>query len=135
MAWTIWIPLLVAILAAALAFASGTLIERSKRRHSLRNEAYAEYLSAVARSVSANPPDRQKVLADAALTKCKIVIHGSDKVIQALKAFELSGAVTSSEQGQDRLISLVMAMRGDSKITRNDLCALLLGKHPPNTHP
>ncbi|WP_458737154.1 hypothetical protein [Pseudomonas chlororaphis] len=135
MAWTVWIPLVVAIVAAAIAFVSGTFIERSKRKHSLQNEAYAEYLSAVARSGSAPALDRQKVLADAALAKCKIVIYGSDQVIEALKAFELSGAVTSSDQGRDRLINLVMAMRGDATVSRADISGLLLGEFQPRVQP
>lgn len=133
MTWSIWIPLVVAISAAAMAFVTGTLLERSKRRHSLRNKAYAEYLSAVARSTSPSPSDRSKVLSDAALAKCKIVIHGSDRVIEALKAFELCGAVSSSEEGQDRLIDLVVAMRGSAGVNRNDLRVLLLGQQPQKT--
>ncbi|ATV19247.1 hypothetical protein CFN58_01160 [Pseudomonas avellanae] len=126
MAWSSWIPLLVAVCAAVMAFASGTLTERSKRRNSLRTEAYADYLSAVARSGA--PGDRHKVLADAALAKCKIVIHGSAGVISALKAFETSGAVATTEEGRERLISLVVAMRGDSKVSRGDIASLLLGE-------
>jgi hypothetical protein len=123
------------IVAAAMAFVTGTLLERSKRRHSLRNEAYAEYLSAVARSTSAPPSDRSKVLTDAALAKCKIVIHGSDRVIEALKAFELCGAVSSSEEGQDGLLDLVVAIRGSVGVDRNDLRVLLLGEQPQKPQP
>jgi hypothetical protein len=126
MAWSSWIPLLVAACAAVMAYASGALIERSKRRNSLRTEAYADYLSAVPRS--GTPSDRHKVLADAALAKCKIVIYGSAEVINALRAFETSGAVTTAEEGRDRLISFVMAMRGDSKVSRGYIASLLLGE-------
>ena len=129
MPWTIWIPLMVAACAAALAYVSGTLIERSKRKHSLQNEAYVEYLSAVAKSVSSTPEDRKKVLAEVAFAKCKIVIYGSEKVIRALKEFELSGASTANEKGRDRFISLVVAMRNDSKVSRADVSSLLLGEH------
>ncbi len=135
MSWTVWIPLMATIVAAAMAFVTGTLLERSKRRHSLRNEAYAEYLSAVARSTSAPPSDRSKVLTDAALAKCKIVIHGSDRVIEALKAFELCGAVSSSEEGQDGLLDLVVAIRGSVGVDRNDLRVLLLGEQPQKPQP
>lgn len=127
MIWTVWIPLVVAICTSAMALFSGVFMERSKRKHSLQNEAYSEYLSAVARSVSKIPSDRKTVLSDAALAKCKIVIYGSDIVIEALKAFELSGANTSSEQGRDHLISLVVAMRRDTKVSRENISLLLLG--------
>lgn len=117
MAWSSWIPLLVVACAAVMAFAFGTLIERSKRRNSLRTEAYADYLSAIARSVTSG--DRHKVLTDAALAKCKmqnakckIVIHGSAEVINALRDFEQAGATATTEEGRECLISLVVAMRG-----------------------
>jgi len=129
-AWSSWIPLLVAVFAAVMAFASGTLIERSKRRNLLRTEAYADYLSATARS--AIPGDRHKVLADAALAKCKIVIHGSAEVITALRDFEQAGAVATTSQGRERLISLVVAMRGDTKVSRGDIASLLLGEAQSN---
>lgn len=125
MAWSVWIPLLVAVCTAVMAFSFGILSERSKRRNTLRTEAYAEYLSAVARSVTQE--DRRKVLADAALAKCKIVIHGSAEVINALCEFEQAGAVATTDQGGERLISLVLAMRGDSKVSREEIAALLLG--------
>lgn len=109
-----------------MAFAFGALTERSKRRNSLRTEAYADYLSAVARS--ATPGDRHKVLTEAALAKCKIVIHGSSEVINALRAFEQAGAAAMIEEGRERLTSLVVAMRGDTKISRGDIAVLLLGE-------
>lgn len=126
MALSSWIPLLVAVCAAVMAFASGALIERSKRRSSLRIEAYADYLSAIARSSTLG--DSHKVLADAALAKCKIVIHGSAEVINALREFEQAGAVAKTNQGRERLISLVVAMRGDTKVSRGDIAKLLLGE-------
>lgn len=124
MAWTLWIPLLIAVCAAVMAFVSGILIERSKRRNAFRTEAYAEYLSAIARS--GHPSDRTKVLADAALAKCKIVIHGAIEVIAALSAFEKAGAAAATEEGRERLMSLVIAMRCDAKVSRSDIARVLL---------
>lgn len=126
MNWVVWIPLLVAICTGVMAFGFGILSERSKRRNSFRTEAYAEYLSAVARSVTQS--DRQKTLTDAALAKCKIVIHGSAEVINALREFEQAGAAAATDQGRERLISLVVAMRGDAKVSRGDIASLLLGE-------
>lgn len=131
MAWTVWIPMLVAACAAVMTFVSGILIERSKRRNALRTEAYAEYLSAIARS--GNPSDRPKVLADAALAKCKIVIHGASEVIAALSAFEKAGAAAATEEGRESLISLVIAMRGDAKASRGDIGRVLLGEPRPSS--
>ncbi|WP_095196915.1 hypothetical protein [Pseudomonas sp. Irchel 3A7] len=130
MALSSWIPLLVAACTAVMAFAFGTLTERNKRINSLRTEAYADYLSAIARSGIQS--DRHKVLADAALAKCKIVIHGSGEVINALRAFEKSGAAATTEDGREHLISLVVAMRGDTKVSRSDIASLLLGESESN---
>jgi hypothetical protein len=133
MTLVVWIPLLVAICASVMAFVFGTLIERIKRRNSLQTEAYAEYLLALTRSASPTIADRQKAQSDAAYAKCKIVVHGSSEVIHTLKQFEQAGAATATAEGRDRLIDIVVAMRGNKKVSRGDIACLLLGVPSPKS--
>jgi hypothetical protein len=63
----------------------------------------------------------------------QIVVHGSSEVINALKQFEQAGAATATAtaEGRDRLIDIVVAMRGNKKVSRGDIAYLVLGAPSP----
>ncbi|WP_248767829.1 hypothetical protein [Pseudomonas sp. MWU12-2345] len=126
--WVIWLPIAGVICGSIMQFIFNLLGEHGKRREQLRTESYVAYLAAVSNSALCKSEEsRQKILADAAYAKTRIVIYGTVDVIKALKNFEQAGSTASTLEGRKRLMDIVIGMRGDKKISRDDISCLLLG--------
>lgn len=126
--WVIWLPLAGVVCGSVMQFMFSLLSERGKRREQLRTEAYVGYLAAVASSaLYQSGESRQKILADAAHAKSRIVIYGTSEVVEALVKFERAGATAATDEGRQCLTDIVIAMRGNGKISRTDIDYLLLG--------
>jgi hypothetical protein len=128
--WTIAIlPLFGAIIGAAVHFWFGKAAERKKHVHTLRAQAYADYLRAVAAAAHlGSEEDLRDALRQAADAKARICVYGSSRVIKALSRFEEVGAVLNNQHSTQAFVSLVSSMRsGGDAIPVRELELVLLG--------
>lgn len=129
-AWAIAVlPLVGVVLGAGLQFLLSRAATREQRAATLRAQAYADYLRAVAASGHLrSDEDLRDAHRDAAEAKARIAVYGSTDVINALARFEESGAVLSSAAASRAFASLVAAMRsGAGRVSDHDLKLLLFG--------
>jgi hypothetical protein len=91
-AWTATLPLLGVVIGAFLQHWLSRTVETKKQLELLRNQAYVDYLRAVAKSAHRNAPDTlRSALADAADAKARIAVYGTPAVIAAMARFEEVG--------------------------------------------
>ena len=126
--WVIAIlPLLGVVLGVALQFWLGRTGAREQYEETLRFQAYADYLRAVAAAVyfrtDGDSLDAQRDVADA---KARIAIYGSVKVVEALSRFEEAGAMISDGPGTQTFVALVSAMRPTGGAVSNRVLELIL---------
>ncbi|SRR6266511_3745571 len=123
------LPLVGVVLGAGLQFLLSRAATREQRAATLRSEAYADYLRAVAASGHLrSDEDLRDAHRDAADAKARIAIYGTTDVVRALSCFEEAGAMLSDAAGAKAFVSLVGAMRlGAGQPSEHELELLLLG--------
>lgn len=128
--WAIAIlPLAGVVLGAILQFSLSRAATREQHLATLRCQAYADYLRAVAAAGHLrSDEDLRDAHRDAADAKARIAVYGSAEVIKALSSFEEAGAVITDGLGARAFVSLVSAMRpGGRTVSSHELELLLLG--------
>jgi hypothetical protein len=123
------LPLVGVVLGAGLQFLLSRAATREQHAATLRSQAYADYLRAVAASRHLrSDDDLRDANRDAADAKARIAVYGSSDVVNALSRFEESGAVLSNAAASRAFVSLVAAMRLRSgRVSDHDLEVLLFG--------
>ena len=123
-------PLFAALIAGALGYISGRLLETRKQLILQKGQAYADYLNALA----ATATDRGSTAAIAKATdaKTRICIYGSPSVIHQLSAFERAGAKIVNTESRQVIVHLLAAMRDDmgvlgKQVDQADLHNILFG--------
>jgi hypothetical protein len=109
------LPLAGVVLGATLQFWLSRAAESDKHMKALRDQAYVDYLRAVAAAAHLRSDEelRDAHLA-AADAKARIAVYGSATVIVALAQFEETGAVLNSDRSVAAFIALVSRMRPTS---------------------
>jgi len=128
--WTIAIlPLFGVVVGATLQFWLNRAAAREQRGDTLRSQAYADYLRAVAAAAHLrSDEDRRNARRDAADAKARIAVYGSAEVIKALSRFEEAGAVITDGPAAQAFVSIVSNMRpGGGAVPNHELELLLLG--------
>jgi hypothetical protein len=128
--WAIaFFPLVGVVLGALLQFWLSRAAEREKHGDTLRTQAYADYLRAVAAAAHLRTEqDLRGAFRDAADAKARIAVYGSAPVIKALARFEEAGAVLTGDRSSRAFVELVSSMRpGSSALPDRDLEIVLLG--------
>jgi hypothetical protein len=116
------------VLGAILTFFLTRRQESEKHKRAMITQAYSDYLCGVAESAHLNLESNEaEILAQIADAKARICLYGSPEVIALLAAFENAGASTVTPAQHELFASLVLTMRGDSKIQRADLETVLFG--------
>lgn len=122
------LPLLGVVLGAALQFWLSRASEEKTRNETLRAQAYADYLRAVALSAHLrSDEDLRDAHLNAADAKARIAVYGTVPVLEALAEFEEAGATVSDTRSRTAFVALVVAMRpaGARAVTREIEIALL----------
>jgi hypothetical protein len=130
---TALLPVVGIVIGAALHYWFAKTHEREKQTHTLRDQAYADYLQVIARMAVVQQAGRER---DEELqwrvidAKARIAIYGSTRVGEALASFERKGAVFDGG-GVEHFLTLCQAMRADSAsgeraLSRQDIAAILL---------
>ena len=102
--------------------------EFEKHKRMMVTQAYADYLRGVAEGAHLNlDSNHAQVMARVADAKARICLYGSPEVIASLAKFESAGGEILNSQQHELFASLVLAMRGDSKVPRNDMELILFG--------
>jgi hypothetical protein len=102
--------------------------ESEKHKRLMITQAYSDYLRGVAELAHLNLESNEaQIHARIADAKARICLYGSPDVVKLLAAFEKAGASTVTPQQQELFASLVLTMRGDSKVQRSDLEMVLFG--------
>lgn len=129
-AWALAIlPLIGVVLGAGLQFLLTRATAREQQAGTLRSQAYADYLRAVAAAGHLrSDEDLRNAHRDAADAKARIAVYGTVDVIKALARFEKTGAVLSDGSASCAFVSLVSAMRPKSRyVSESELELILLG--------
>ena len=138
-AWTLAIlPLIGVVLGAGLQFLLTRASSREQHTETLRSQAYADYLRAVAATGHLrSDEDLRDAHRDAADAKARIAVYGTVDVIRALARFEESGAVLSDGPASRAFVSFVSSMRPNSDdVSDHELELPLLGAPPDKAlHP
>ena len=122
------LPLLGAALGASLQFFFSRSAETSKQTHALKQQAYVDYLRALASSAYAESnADKAKVRAAAADAKTRIAIYGDTAVVEALAAFEVAGANLDTPGAIARFLAVALAMRARVDVDPRSLERILVG--------
>jgi hypothetical protein len=122
------LTLLGIAVAAVLTFLLTRRQESEKHRRLMVTQAYADYLRGIAEAAHLNLESNEaQIHARIADAKARICLYGSSEVVTLLAAFEKAGASTVTPQQHELFASLVLTMRGDSKVQRADLEMVLFG--------
>jgi proline dehydrogenase len=124
-----FLPLVGIVIGATAQFWFSRAAEREKQTGSLRSQAYADYLRAVAAAAHLRTDDdlrnAHRDLADA---KARICIYGTAPVIKALSRFEETGRILNNQRSVKEFVSLVTNMRsGRSVVAVRELQLVLVG--------
>lgn len=130
--WTAVLPLLGVVIGAILQHWFSRTTETRKQLELLRNQAYVEYLRAIAKAAHRNTPDSARsALADAADAKARIAVYGTPAVVAALARFEEAEPRLDNARSIQCFVAVVAAMRSSAGITDSrDLGLLLVGRNP-----
>lgn len=121
-------PLLGVAVGAGLQFIASRANERDRQVNQLRDEAYADYLRAVAASAHLrSDDDLVEALKAAADAKARIVVYGASEVIAALARFEGAGSNLTSESSVVAFVALIGAMRPGRDVSEKEIMQILLG--------
>jgi hypothetical protein len=124
------LPLVGVAVGAALQFWLSRAAEREKQIETLRAQAYADHLRAVAASAHLrSDEDERDAHLNAADAKARIAVQGTASVVSALARFEETGAVVRPEgPSATAFVAVVSAMRlGSDAAPDRDLKLVLFG--------
>lgn len=134
------VPIFGALIAAALGYVSGRLLETRKQLILQKGQAYADYLKALATAATDHKSSTAIVLA--ADAKTRVCIYGSPQVIKELSSFERAGAKIVDAESRRVVARLLVSMRDDmgvsgKPIEETDLHYVLFGpeRKPTPTSP
>lgn len=127
--WTAILPLLGVIIGAILQHWFSRTTESRKQLELLRNQAYVDYLRAVAKSAHRNAPDTlRSALADAADAKARIAVYGTAAVVAALARFEEADPRLDNARSIQCFVALAASMRSSAgEASARDLGLVLIG--------
>jgi len=127
------LPVIGVVLGAFLQYWFSKNAERDRHVETLRAEAYADYLRAVAAAAHLQSDgDLVSARRSAADAKTRIAVYGSAEVMSALARFEESGARLNSDVSVAAFVSLVSAMRTKQHaISQQNIRIVLLGASRP----
>jgi hypothetical protein len=121
------LPLVGVMLGATLQFWLSRAAESDKHLRVLRDQAYVDYLRAVAAAAHLrSDEDLRDALLAAADAKARIVVYGSTAVIVALAQFEETGALLNNDRSAAAFIALVSCMRPTKAMVTNREIELVL---------
>jgi hypothetical protein len=128
-AWTAVLPLIGVVVGALLTHWFSRAAEARKQLELLRNQAYVDYLRAVAKAAHGRTPEAlRSVLAEAADAKARIAVYGATPVVAALARFEEAGPRLDNARSNTCFIALASAMRAEADdATPHDLRWILIG--------
>src|SRR6266404_5430207 len=116
------------VIGAILTFLFTRRHEYEKQKRLLITQAYFDYLRAVADAAHLNLESNEaEIFARLADAKTRICLYGSHEVVILLAAFEKEGGVIGNAQQRHLFASLILAMRGNSKVPSSDLETVLFG--------
>lgn len=123
------LPVIGIVIGASLQFWLSRAAEKNKHLDTLRAEAYADYLRAVAASAHlTSDQDLVEALRLAANAKTRILVYGTNEAIAALAKYEATGPVLNNERSVAAFVALVSAMRSSKgAISERDIKLVLLG--------
>lgn len=123
------LPLVGVVLGAVLQFWLTRSAAREQHGDTLRSQAYADYLRAVAAAGHLrSDEDLRDAHRDAADAKARIAVYGTAEVIKALSRFEEAGAVITGGPAARAFVALVSSMRpSGGAVPDRELELLLLG--------
>jgi hypothetical protein len=103
--------------------------EYEKHSRLLITQAYSDYLRGVAEAAHLNLESNEaEIFARVADAKTRVCLYGSQEVVALLAAFEREGGVIGNTQQRELFVSLILAMRGNSKVQSSDLETVLFGE-------
>jgi len=134
------LPLIGAVIGGTLQYFFSRSTEIGKQLYTLKNQAYVDYLRAVAQAAHAQiADDRIKALLLASDAKSRIVVYGDPVVIQALAEFERLGPRLDQDPSLEAFIRLAATMRTKgTKVALASIELLLIGtrrKREANSSP
>jgi hypothetical protein len=116
------------VIGALLTFFLTRRHESEKHKRAMITQAYSDYLRGVAEGAHLNLESNEaEIHARIADAKARICLYGSPEVVAQLAAFEKAGASVVTPAQHEIFASLVLTMRGDSKVQRADLETVLFG--------
>ena len=116
------------VVGAILTFLFTRRHEYEKQRRLLVTEAYSDYLRAIADGAHLNLESNEaEIFARLAAAKTRICLYGSNDVVRLLAAFEKAGGVIGTSEQRHVFASLILAMRGNSKVESSDLETVVFG--------
>lgn len=123
------LPLIGAAVGITLQYFFSRSTEAKKQLLALRNQAYVDYLRAVAQSAHALvPDDAVKARLLAADAKSRIVVYGDPLVVRALAEFERLGPRLDQDASLDAFVQLAATMRTDgARVDLRSIELLLIG--------
>ena len=135
------LPLLGVIVGASLQFWFSRFSEERRGRHTLRSQAYVDFIKAVSSLAAAQRQANQTKIDDALLqltdAKARIVVYGSKDVAVALAEFQRQGARLHTE-GIRSFIRLCERMRAEQKadpLSEHDISTILFELPPKSPLP
>jgi hypothetical protein len=133
MNWLTLISAAVGVVAGStVQYLYGQRAEAKRHQREKCADAYAEYLRAIASAAHVrNDIERIEALKAFTAAKTRIVVYGSQVVVQAEAKFEQVGATVGTPDGRAAVVAICRAMRAENNAgkdaTDSDLRAILLG--------
>lgn len=122
------LPLLGVGVGAILQYIFSRSAEIRKQAYSLRQQAYVDYLRALAQAGHADgPQDLAKAQLLAADAKTRIVVYGDRAVLEALASFEEAGPALNNPRSTECFLKLALTMRATVDVAEERLRTVLLG--------
>jgi len=110
------------LIGAVLTFFLTRRQESEKHSRLMVTQAYSDYLRAVAEGAHLNLESKEaQISARITDAKARICLYGSPDVVRQLAAFDKAGGAIVTPEQHDLFATLVLTMRGDSKVRREDL--------------
>ena len=113
------------IIGAVLQYYSSRRLDAARHFQELRTRAYADFIGAVAETANAarkrDDALQLDALARATDAKIRILLYGSEAVVNAVAEFSMAQGAVSSDAIAPRFVQLIHAMRADSAVRLGDI--------------
>jgi hypothetical protein len=130
------LPVLGVGVGAILQYIFSRSAEVRKQAYSLRQQAYVDYLRALAQAGHAKgPEDLAKARLLAADAKTRIVVYGDRAVLDALATFEEAGASMNNPRSTQCFLQRALTMRAKADVDAERLRTVLVGPKGPSAVP